>query len=332
MAKNMNKTSNVISVIIPVYNVARYLPECLDSILNQTYEHLEILAVDDGSTDDSGRILDEYAQRDRRLRVFHQKNGGAASARNLALRHAEGEYLAFADSDDAVPPDAYARMVSVLEEYAADAVQGSHREWTPDGKTERILTRQMQELDGQAYMKLYTKDWTCGLLWDKLYRRALFDGVFFEEGHCIDDEFFTYQGMMNAGKVIRMPQCVYDYRTRGSSVTLSETTQGRIILDKLDYLEKRRKNVLARFPQLRQEYDYHYLTMLVLLAAEPAASLESIHRTKGMLKEYLREGRICKMEFSLIRKLLWLLLSGEDTILSKRVQHNLSDQQGKSFL
>ena len=320
-----------VSVIIPVYNVARYLPECLDSVLNQTYEHLEILAVDDGSTDESGRILDEYAQKDIRIRVFHQKNGGAASARNLALRHAEGEYLAFADSDDAVPPDAYARMVSVLEEYAADAVQGSHREWTPDGKTERILTRQMQELDGQAYMKLYTKDWTCGLLWDKLYRRELFDGVYFEDGHVIDDEFFTYQGMMNAGRVLRIPTCVYDYRTRGSSVTLAETTQRRIILDKLDYLEKRRKHVLARFPQLRQEYDYHYLTMLVLLSAEPSASSESIDQTKRMLKFYLREGRICKMEFSLFRKLAWLLLAGEEAILRKRTQRGMSKYQGKSF-
>ena len=326
------KKKKTVSVIIPVYNVARYLPECLDSILNQTYEHLEILAVDDGSTDESGRILDEYAQKDIRIRVFHQENGGAASARNLALRHASGEYLAFADSDDAVPPDAYARMVSMLEEYGADVVQGGHSVWTPDGKAKQILTQQVQVLDAQGYLRLYTKDWTCGLLWDKLYRRELFNGVYFEEGHIIDDEFFTYQGMMNAGRVLRIPTCVYDYRTRGSSVTLAEATQRRIILDKLDYLEKRRKNVLARFPQLRQEYDYHYLTMLVLLAAEPAASLESIHRTKGMLKAYLREGRICKMEFSLIRKLLWLLLSGEDTILSKRVQHNLSDQQGKSFL
>ncbi len=107
---------DVISVIVPVYNVSAYLPECLDSILSQDYEKLEVILIDDGSTDDSGAICDAYAQRDSRIRVIHQKNGGAAAAKNAGLRAAAGEYLSFADSDDFLEPKAYAYMMSLLKE------------------------------------------------------------------------------------------------------------------------------------------------------------------------------------------------------------------------
>ena len=107
---------DVISVIVPVYNVSAYLPECLDSILSQDYEKLEVILIDDGSTDDSGAICDAYAQRDNRIRVIHQNNGGAAAAKNAGLRAAAGEYLSFADSDDFLEPGAYAYMMSLLKE------------------------------------------------------------------------------------------------------------------------------------------------------------------------------------------------------------------------
>ena len=96
----------VISVVVPVYNVADYLPACLDSILSQDYDALEVILIDDGSTDASGAICDDYAARDSRVRVIHQKNGGAAAAKNAGLRAAGGEYLSFVDSDDYLEPGA----------------------------------------------------------------------------------------------------------------------------------------------------------------------------------------------------------------------------------
>ena len=95
----MNK---VISVIVPIYKTAAYLPECVDSLIAQTYENLEILLVDDGSPDESGTIADAYAAKDPRIKVFHKENGGVSSARNLGIQNATGEYIAFVDSDDAV--------------------------------------------------------------------------------------------------------------------------------------------------------------------------------------------------------------------------------------
>ena len=111
---------NTISTIIPVYNVSAYLPECMESILSQDYPALETILVDDGSTDDSGRICDAYAQRDSRVRVIHQPNGGAAAAKNADLRAAAGEYLSFVDSDDFLESGAYAHMVQLMEEHRAD--------------------------------------------------------------------------------------------------------------------------------------------------------------------------------------------------------------------
>ena len=107
--------NNLISVIVPVYNVAAYLPQCLDSILQQDHEALEVILIDDGSTDCSGEICDGYAAADSRIRVIHQKNSGAAAAKNAGLRAATGEYLVFADSDDFVEPGAYSYMLRTLQ-------------------------------------------------------------------------------------------------------------------------------------------------------------------------------------------------------------------------
>ena len=117
----MNQT---ISVIVPVYNVETYLPHCVSSILSQDYEDLEVILIDDGSTDASGRICDQYAEKDPRVRVIHQNNGGAAAAKNTGLRLASGDYLTFADSDDYLEPGAYGFLMKTLLETNADAVQG----------------------------------------------------------------------------------------------------------------------------------------------------------------------------------------------------------------
>ena len=116
-----------ISVIIPVYNVAEFLPQCLDSVVSQDYRNLQILLVDDGSTDGSGEICDRYAAAEARIQVIHQPNQGAGAAKNAGLRAAGGTYLSFVDSDDFLEPGAYRQMVKTLEETRADIVQFSFR-------------------------------------------------------------------------------------------------------------------------------------------------------------------------------------------------------------
>ena len=280
----------VISVIVPVYNVAAYLPECLDSVLGQDYAALDVILIDDGSTDASGAICDAYAARDSRVRVIHQKNGGAAAAKNAGLRVAGGEYLSFVDSDDYLEPGAYAYMVDLLRQTGAEmgcfAFRNAYRDRTEDF----VPYSGWRVLKGTDYLRLFaTADWSCALLWNKLYRRELFQGVFFEEGHKIDDEFFTYQGVMNAGRVVCDERIVYTYRRRASSVMLSEKSRKQIALDRIDYTVKRRKTVISRFPELRREFDVQFLDAMIYLTEDPVATPESIRMAQRNLKDYLRQ-------------------------------------------
>ena len=276
----MEKT---ISVIVPVYNVASYLPQCMESLLNQSYKALEIILIDDGSTDDSPALCDGYARLDKRVRVIHQNNGGAASAKNAGLHIATGEYLTFVDSDDYLELDAYAFMVAAMETHGADVVQCGYRDVFTHSQINRLSSDETVKYTKIDYLRRYTQDWTCALLWDKLYKRSLFGGVFFEEGHIVDDEFFTYQGIMNAQMVIYLPRIVYNYRKRKSSVTGRLDYRQRTILDKLDYLQKRRKNVTDRFPILKPDFEKHYVNMLLWLAFDSYSTEESIRQIKELV-------------------------------------------------
>ena len=114
--KKLEDVNSLISIIVPVYNVQEYLPKCLDSIINQTYKNLEIILVDDGSTDNSGKLCDEYAERDKRIKIIHQKNSGQANARNKGIKESKGKYIAFVDSDDWIDED----FIETLEKYISN--------------------------------------------------------------------------------------------------------------------------------------------------------------------------------------------------------------------
>ena len=320
----MNQT---ISVIVPVFNVAGYLPQCVDSILSQDYGNLEVILIDDGSTDGSGEICDRYAALDSRVRVIHQKNGGAAAAKNAGLRLATGEYLAFADSDDYLEPDAYGFLMKALLETGADAVQGSFREVYRNRAEEQRISEEI--LEGYDYLLRFPKDFSCALLWNKLYRRALFDGVFFEEGHKIDDEYFTYQGFLQPRKVVRMDRVVYNYRKRASSVMSSPESAERLVLDCLDSAAKRRQRILDTLPQLREPFDENYLDVIWYLSGNEGSTERTLQALKGSLHSYLREKGRTRPPVYLWRGLakLWLIPVPRLLALCKRTckQIDLSD-------
>ena len=320
----MNQT---ISVIVPVFNVAGYLPQCVDSILSQDYGNLEVILIDDGSTDGSGEICDRYAALDSRVRAIHQKNGGAAAAKNAGLRLATGEYLAFADSDDYLEPGAYGFLMKILLENGADAVQGSFREVYRNRAEEQRISEEI--LEGYDYLLRFPKDFSCALLWNKLYRRALFDGVFFEEGHKIDDEYFTYQGFLQPRKVVRMDRVVYNYRKRASSVMSSPESAERLVLDCLDSAAKRRQRILDTLPQLREPFDENYLDVIWYLSGNEGSTERTLQALKGSLHSYLREKGRSRPPVYLWRGVakLWLIPVPRLLMLCKRTckQIDLSD-------
>lgn len=308
---------DVISVIVPVYNVAAYLPECLESLLGQDHEKLEILLINDGSTDESGTICDEYAARESRIRVIHQKNGGAAAAKNAGLRAATGEYLSFVDSDDYLEPESYGYMLNRLKSTDADVGVFAFRNVLRTRKEDHVAEKK-SVIDGREYLVRFTRDWTCALLWNKLYKRSLFDGIFFEEGHRIDDEYFTYQGIMNAKTVVTDDRIIYNYRRRASSAMLNPVARERLALDRIDYLSKRREKVGKRFPELKKDFDIQYLDALTYLPDDPENSEESLRVIKAKLKEYLLQPGNTMPPKHLWRGLFRTYFTGTKNLLSQR--------------
>lgn len=300
---------DLISVIVPVYNVAAYLPECVESLLNQDYTAIEVILIDDGSTDKSGAICDSYAAKDARVKVLHQKNAGAAAAKNAGLRIAAGEFLSFVDSDDYLEPGAYRYMVALMLENQADVVRCSFRNVFRNRVEPHVYEPGRSVVEGKEFLRRFATDWTCGLLWNKLYRRELFQDVFFELGHKIDDEYFTYQGIMNAGKVVLDDRIIYNYRKRASSVMKSPGSQLQISIDRIDFMEKRKNNVIARFPDLRKDFDIAFIDALTYLPDYPDNCEESIHAYREYGKRYLLERGNTFPPRYLLRGLLRLYLT-----------------------
>lgn len=282
----------LVSVIVPIYRVEKYLEECVESILNQTYRNLEILLVDDESPDRCGEICDRYARTDPRVRVLHLKNGGAAAARNAGLRAATGSYISFVDADDALLPRALTHMVQLLEETGADIVQCGFRNVYVNGTQPHCGGSERRVFSTTDYLRQFTEDWTCALCWDKLFRREVLKDVFFEEGHLIDDEFFTYQGAMNARTVVYDPTAVYDHRQRASSVTKNTSTIYRKNLDALDAIHKRMLDVTKRFPELKKHYESHYADYLLYYATTDRITLNTVRQIRKRLLAHTLSGKI----------------------------------------
>jgi len=320
--------NDLISVIMPVYNVTDYLSQSIESVLNQDHRDLELILIDDGSTDDSGAICDAYAARDSRVRVIHQKNAGAAAAKNAGLRIASGMYLSFVDSDDYLEPDVFGYMLQVLKDRNADAAQFSFQDVYTNRVEPRMLTPCV--LDEKEYLVRFTKDWTCCLLWNKLYKRCLFDGVYFEEGHKIDDEYFTYQGFLNPCKVVFDDRIIYNYRKRASSVMSSPEAGEQRILDCIDSIVKRREKIVSRWPELRRAFDENYLDAIWYLSENPGGTEKTIMTLKGHLKSYFTTlGNSLPPRY--LWKLLWKVYRTDTSVLLAACRKNRQDLSMENY-
>lgn len=222
-----------ISVIVPVYNVAEYLPRCLDSLLAQTYTDIEIIAVDDGSTDGSGAIVDDYATRDSRIRPVHIANGGVSNARNVALDLVRGEYVGFVDSDDWIDADMYARLAAALTD-DVDVVCGGYVLETEAGQeydlrleNEPIIYERMTALK-EVFSPIVPKR-TVWVLCDKLFRKELVTNIRFDRAilNC-EDMLFFYEAMRACHRFTLLPLYGYHYRMREDSMVHSRMTPGNI--------------------------------------------------------------------------------------------------------
>lgn len=245
-----------ISVIIPVYNVKKYLSECLDSVVNQTYKNLQIILVDDGSTDFSGKICDEYANNDNRIIVVHQKNAGAGAAKNTGLELIDGDYFSIIDSDDYIELDMYEKMVNSLEKYNADIVQCLFRNVYVNDSFDRkykIKGNYPKVLTPKNFLKEYLYDWKYAIFANKVFKSSLLKDIRFPVGRKIDDEFFTYKLVCNAKKVVNIDNILYNYRMRKTSV-MNENDTDRLIYDRIDCFVERYDYIRKKYPSLDKKY------------------------------------------------------------------------------
>lgn len=225
----MNHLQNAkVSVIVPVYNVEPYLRKCLDSILAQTYQNLEIILVDDGSTDKSGTICDEYAGRDDRIHVIHKENGGVSSARNAGLTAADGEYIGWVDADDWIEPDMYAYLLSCILRYGADIAICSRKEEYRKRSVFRGWDEERMLNKEEALGLLLENDVLQNFLWDKLWRRDLYRGIVFPEGRTFEDIAVMHRLFERAEGVICLPEAKYHYFQREGSIVNSVSLTNKI--------------------------------------------------------------------------------------------------------
>lgn len=227
-----------ISVIIPCYNAEKYLEKCLDSVVNQTYKNLEIICVNDGSTDNTLKIIENYSNIDKRIKVINQENLGASQARNNALKLITGNYVAFVDCDDWVDTTVFEKAVAKIEEYNCDLVFWSYNKCYGDnilknpiyGTESRMLQnsdyfdfyRTLFGLSGEQLNHPELADSLC-TIWGKLYKKELLHGVEFvdlKEIGTFEDGLFNIQCLINGKSAYYLAECMYNYRkTNSTSIT-----------------------------------------------------------------------------------------------------------------
>ena len=210
----------LISIIVPVYNVETYLPKCVDSILAQTYTNLEIFLVDDGSSDRSGRLCDEYAKQDKRIKVIHKKNGGQSDARNVAINMATGEFISFIDIDDYVAENYIMILYSFIEKYRCKVSVASYTTYV-EGTFPKVV-KEIYKEDCQTNIKaieemFYQKKYDTAP-WAKLYHTSLFaTGIRYPKGIIYEDLATTYLLMYQSDKVAFCNERIYNYLLREDS-------------------------------------------------------------------------------------------------------------------
>jgi len=209
----MISTNRKISVIIPIYNVERYLRKCIDSVISQTYQNIELILVNDGSTDGSTKICDVYAAKDKRITVIHKENGGLSSARNAGLEIANGYYIAFLDSDDWIDTEMYQVLIQLLEQHDADISACGLKEIYDDKTLIASNTAQITKLDRtEAINSLITGHNSVRFeVWNKVFKSEIIRGIRFKEGQIYEDVYFDRKVFLKLNKLVYIDLPMHNY-------------------------------------------------------------------------------------------------------------------------
>ena len=246
--------NSLISIIVPIYNVEKYLDKCIDSIINQTYTNLEIILVDDGSPDNCPRICDQWALKDQRIIVIHKPNGGLSDARNVGIDMAKGEYYFFLDSDDWIRKDAIQILYSLLNEKDADISCCGVELKDEEGMS---LSKWSDEncptlMDSDQSMEQYLSKISIGsIAWNKLYKAELFEEIRYPVGRLHEDEFTTWKLIFKSHRIAYTPECLYYYVQRkgsivNSGISIKHLDELSAMEELWNYLEQEKKIQLLK--------------------------------------------------------------------------------------
>lgn len=239
----------LISIIVPVYNVEKYVQRCIESILNQTYKQIEVILVDDGSLDSSGVICEEYAFLDSRVKVIHKENGGLSSARNVGLDNAKGKFIGFVDSDDWIDSHMYESMLHLALSYHAEVVQCGYTLINGQGKITREIHFGDRRFDTKSEVEkaYYITNEFSSVVWNKLYKVELFEELRFKVGKNNEDVFILTDALLHIQRMVNTPKCHYHYLQRKESIMGAQFTEKKF--DRLEAGEYLLQQCLLHSPQ-----------------------------------------------------------------------------------
>lgn len=230
---------SLVSIIVPVYNVEDYVTECVDSILGQSHRHIEVILVDDGSTDRSGEICDNYALMDKRVKTVHRPNGGLSAARNTGMSLATGDYMAFVDSDDIIHEKYIDCLLTLINTHDAEIASVRYIRFASHKPTDITLSGEVMTMDATKAMSMILyQDTIDNSICTKLYRRSLLESVEFPVGIYYEDLATFYRIYERATRVVHCDIPLYFYRYRDSSILGEFTLKRADVLDVVDEIER----------------------------------------------------------------------------------------------
>ena len=257
---------HLVSIIVPVYNTGEYLAPCIESLTSQTYSNLEIILVDDGSTDGSGAVCDEFARRDDRVKVIHQKNAGVSAARNAGLDAASGAYLTFVDADDGLVPEAVETALRYLRENNADVVTyGWQKIFSDDGHTEECAEPFSCTEDIPGVLREILEHYSAcggGYPWNKLWRKDAGVCGFSPDLYYFEDLEWVVRMLLQTESIVVCPECLYDYRIHSTSISRDPAKAERRELGYHRSMEKIIRS-LAVMPELQSWFFTKYAPEIV---------------------------------------------------------------------
>ena len=287
--QNMNNDPDLISVVIPVYKVEKYLNECVQSVLLQTYENLQVILVDDGSPDRCGEMCDKWADKDHRIQVIHKKNGGLSDARNAGLAVAAGAYIAFVDSDDWIAPQMYEVMLKTIKEQNADIVAcGIVNTY---GDRQILYTPPYCIGSSEKFLRMIYEDTVFSVsAWNKLYRKSCWSNFQFPKGKLCEDAFTTFLLVDNANKIVQISEAFYYYRIRENSIMTSGFRHAR--MDEEEAWRCNYEYMRAHYPSIaKKAFDFYLQKVNMLIHTISREQRESFkqdyQKLYGILKENL---------------------------------------------